>query len=138
MGMDQLARNIKFFREQNHWTQQTLADKLLISRSVIAKWENDLATPDLSSLLKLTSHFQVSIDDLIGIQTFEHEILKDVRLKYTSDPDKFDQELSQIVEYIMKSPAFKEQIFRMQSLSIRKQQSIQTIFTTLIDQYEQL
>ncbi len=138
MGLEHIARNIKFFRMQNGWTQQTLADKLLISRSVIAKWENNLATPDVASLLKLAHHFQISINDLIGLQTFEHEILKDVRLKYTSDPEKFDEEVSQIIEYIMKSPSFKEQVFRLKSLPIRKQQSLITIFTALIDQYEQL
>lgn len=133
---DQIARNIKFFREQKGWTQQTLADKLLVSRSVIGKWENNLSTPDIHLLVKLTSLFNISLDDLVGLQSFNHEILKDVRLKYSTDPEQFDQEVSQIVEYIVKSPMLKDLLFRMQSLTIKKQQSLQTIFKTIVDQYE--
>lgn len=135
---DQIARNIKFFRMQKGWTQQMLADQLLVSRSVIGKWENNLTTPDIHLLVKLTNMFNISLDDLVGSQTFEHEILSDVRLKYSSDPEGFDDEVSQVVEYIMKSPLLKEELFRMQSLTIRKQQSLQTIFKAIIDQYEQL
>lgn len=135
---DQIARNIKFFRMQKGWTQQMLADELLVSRSVIGKWENNLTTPDIHLLVKLTKIFNISLDDLVGSQTFEHEILNDVRLKYSSDPESFDDEVSQVVEYIMKSPLLKEELFRMQSLTIRKQQSLQTVFKAIIDQYEQL
>ncbi|HLR73740.1 MAG TPA: helix-turn-helix transcriptional regulator [Virgibacillus sp.] len=133
---DQIARNIKFFREQKGWTQQTLADKLLVSRSVIGKWESNLSTPDIHLLVKLTNVFSISLDDLVGVQSFHHEILKDVRLKYSTDPEQFDQEVSQIVEYIVKSPMLKDVLFRMQSLTIKKQQSLQTIFKTIVDQYE--
>lgn len=138
MGLDQLARNIKFFRDQNGWTQEDLATKMLVSRSVVAKWENNMSTPDVPSLLKLRDYFNVSTDDLVGSQTFEHEILKDVRLKYATDPEKFDQEISEIVEFVIKSPSLKTQLFRMKTLPMRRQQSLQTIFSTIIDQFEQL
>lgn len=135
---DQIARNIKFFRKQNDMTQKALANQLLVSRSVIGKWENNLGTPDIHLLVKLTKVFNISLDDLVGFQTFDHEILKDVRLKYSSNPEEFDDEVSQVVEYVMKSPLLKDELFRMQSLTIRKQQSLQTIFKTIIDQYEQM
>lgn len=110
---NQIARNIKFFRNQNEWTQDKLAEKLLTSRSAISKWEGNIYTPDIHSLLKLTNFFKISLEDLISMESFQHDILKDSRLKYTSDPNKFDQEVSQIVEYIIKNPTLKQELFRM-------------------------
>lgn len=66
MNLEQIAHNIKFFRDQQEWTQMELAEKLMVSRSVIAKWENYTTTPDISSLMKLSNVFHITLDQLVG------------------------------------------------------------------------
>lgn len=57
---------IKELRLQKGITQNKLAEKLGLSRSTIAMYETDGSEPDLLTLSKLASFFDVSIDYLIG------------------------------------------------------------------------
>src|SRR5690625_37346 len=84
MRIDQISHNIKFFREQNKWTQKELAEQLKVSRSVIAKWENNHVIPDISSLLKLSTIFNISLDHLVGNYSFREDLLKDFKRIYSS------------------------------------------------------
>jgi len=138
MYLEQIARNIKFFREQNEWTQKEIAEKLSISRSVIAKWENNVVTPDISSLMKLSNIFGVTLDLIVGTHSFRDDLLKDFKRIYKSNSRSFDEEAVELVEYLMIYPDFKDQIFRLQKLSIKKQLSIHKLFSNMIDQYERL
>ncbi|GAA0442572.1 MAG: helix-turn-helix domain-containing protein [Bacillota bacterium] len=135
---EQIAHNIKFLREQNNWTQKELAEKLLISRSVIAKWENNSVTPDIMSLLKLSEIFQVSLDHLVGNYSFRDDLLKEFKRIYSSSPNSFDEEAVEIVEYIMTNPEFKKEIFELKQLSIKKQHSIHKLIAELIQQYKNI
>lgn len=57
---------LKYYRKKNNFTQEYVAKKLNISRQAISAWENNLACPDLESLLSLSRLYKVSLDDLIG------------------------------------------------------------------------
>lgn len=46
-------------------TQQQLADKLMVSRQAVAKWESDRGMPDIENLRKLSGLLSVSIDYLL-------------------------------------------------------------------------
>ena len=138
MSLEQIAYNIKFFRDQHNWTQQELADKLMISRSVVTKWENSTATPDIASLIKLSNVFDVSLDHLTGNYSFLNDLLKDFKRIYSSKDKPFDDEIVELMEYIMIHPMFKEQIYKLKKLPIKKQLSVQQLFSNLIDQYEKL
>lgn len=138
MNLEQIAYNIKFFREQYEWSQRELAEKLLTSRSVVAKWESNVVVPDISSLIKLSRIFDITLDLLIGTHSFRHELLKDFKRIYKSKTKSFDEEAVELVEYLMLHPDFKKQIFRLQNLPIRKQLSLHKLFSDLIEQYERL
>ncbi|WP_373895377.1 helix-turn-helix domain-containing protein [Virgibacillus natechei] len=138
MSLEQIAHNIRFFRDQQEWTQMELADKIMVSRSVIAKWENHSTTPDISSLMKLSNIFHITLDQLVGNQSYHEELLKDFKRIYSSRSKAFDEEVVDLIEYIMSHPNFKDQIFRLQHLPIRKQLSLHTIFAEIIDQYEKI
>lgn len=138
MNLDQIAQNIKFFREQNEWTQSELAEKLSISRSVIAKWENNVVLPDISSLIKLSHVFDVTLDLVVGTHSFREDLLRDFKRIYKSKSKSFDEEAVELVEYLMVYPSFKDQIYRLKNLSIKKQLSIHKLFSDMIDQYERL
>ncbi|WP_339229134.1 helix-turn-helix transcriptional regulator [Oceanobacillus sp. FSL K6-2867] len=138
MSLDQIAYNIKFLRDQHNWTQQELADKLTISRSVVTKWENLTATPDITSLIKLSKVFDVSLDHLTGNHSFRNDLLKDFKRIYSSKDKSFDDEIVELMEYIMVNPNFKEQIYKLKKLPVKKQLSIQQLFRNIIEQYEKL
>ena len=57
--------NIKSLRTNAQFTQEELAEKLNVSRQVIAKWEKGESTPDISNCLAISELFNVSIDDLV-------------------------------------------------------------------------
>lgn len=138
MAVEHIAYNIKYFREKYNWTQQALADQLQVSRSVIAKWENNLATPDIDSILKLSAILDIPLDHLIGTQSLRDDLLKDFKRIYRSQSKDFDDEVVELVEYLMVHPDFKNEIYRLKKLPIKKQQSIHQLFKTLIDQYERI
>src|SRR5690625_7210345 len=73
----QLATNIKNYRNQYDLTQQQLADKLKIYRSVVAKWENGDVLPDLPSMIKLSEVFSQDIVHLIGVKKHADQMLSD-------------------------------------------------------------
>ena len=138
ISLEKIAFNISFFRKQNNWTQQELADKLKISRSVIAKWENNIVTPDISSLLKLCEIFNIRLDHIVGSNFFHDDLLKEFKRTYSSYPKSFDDDVIELLEYLMTNPEFKKAIFRLKALSIKKQKSIHQLLTNIINQYEKL
>lgn len=58
--------NLRAFRKQKEFSQEYLAEKMNVSRQNISKWENGTAMPDLKKLTDLASHFDVSMDELLG------------------------------------------------------------------------
>ena len=138
MIAEQISHNIRSFRKQHDWTQKELAEKLRTSRSVVAKWENNLVLPDISSLLKLSTVFNITLDHMAGVHSFREDLLKDFKRIYNLESSSFDDEVVELVEYLLMHPDFKDQIHRLESLSIKKQLSIHTLFNNIIDQYEQL
>ncbi|GGB57683.1 helix-turn-helix domain-containing protein [Virgibacillus dakarensis] len=138
MSLEQISYNIKFLREQHEWTQKDLAEKLSTSRSVIAKWENNVVTPDVSSLIELSEVFDVTIDHIVGNRSLREDLLKDFKRVYSSKEKPFDVEVMEIVEYLMKHPELKEQIHRLKKLPLRKQKSLHLLFANMIEEFERL
>ena len=53
-------------RKEKGFTQEDIADKINISPQAVSKWENDISSPDIQTLIKLSDIFEVSLDDLLG------------------------------------------------------------------------
>ena len=66
-----IADRIKELREQNRFTQVSLAKKLGLSRSAINAWEMGVSIPSTQYLVELARLFKVSTDYLLGIDTRE-------------------------------------------------------------------
>lgn len=58
--------NLKKLRQQHQLTQEELAEKLDVSRQVIAKWEKGESTPDIHFCATLADLYDVTIDNLIN------------------------------------------------------------------------
>lgn len=56
---------LKSKREALGLTQQALADQIYVTRQTISRWENDLAYPNLDTLIELSSLSNMSLDQLL-------------------------------------------------------------------------
>ena len=61
------GKKISQLRRSKNLTQQQLGDSLNVSAQAISKWEHDLAEPDLSTIKKMAALFEVSLDELLGV-----------------------------------------------------------------------
>ena len=78
----ELGTQIKKYRQELDWSQETLAEKTFVSRQTISNWENDKSYPDIQSLLLLSTLFDVSLDQLVkgDVEIMKEQISKeDVR-----------------------------------------------------------
>ncbi len=57
---------LKKYREENNISQEELASKLFISRTLISKWENGVIYPSGENMEKLASIMGVEINDLLS------------------------------------------------------------------------
>ena len=60
-----LGEKLKSARKNAGLTQEQLAEKLLVSRQAITKWEADKGMPDIENLKQLSKLLNISIDYLL-------------------------------------------------------------------------
>lgn len=60
-----LGKKLKSARKEVGLTQEQLADKLIVSRQAVTKWESDKGMPDIENLKQLSNLLNVSIDYLL-------------------------------------------------------------------------
>nr|WP_316614723.1 helix-turn-helix transcriptional regulator [uncultured Ruminococcus sp.] len=63
--MAEFGENIRKAREEMGITQQTLADKLYVTRQAVSRWENGSRYPDLLTAKALAKSLDTSLDDLL-------------------------------------------------------------------------
>lgn len=61
-----LSEKIYYCRKLAGWSQETLADRVGVSRQAVSKWETGEAEPELSKLRQLSSIFGVTTDWLLN------------------------------------------------------------------------
>lgn len=64
----EFAEKLKTLRKDADLTQQEVADKLYISRSLYAKYESGIAVPNKDTLQKIALLFNVDINDLVSYE----------------------------------------------------------------------
>lgn len=60
-----ISEQLRQLRQQRQWNQDTVAERLHVSRQTISNWENDRSLPDLQSLLLLADLYHITLDDLV-------------------------------------------------------------------------
>jgi transcriptional regulator with XRE-family HTH domain len=60
-----VGKNIKLLRNRLHKSQEEVAKELGLTRSSYSGYENNVAQPNLESLILFSDYFKVSIEDLI-------------------------------------------------------------------------
>lgn len=59
-----LGTQIAFYRKNQNITQETLAQKLMVTNQAVSKWESDQCCPDVQLLPQIADIFGISLDEL--------------------------------------------------------------------------
>ena len=84
------GERITKLRKQQNLSQDELAKKAGVSRTIIGNYERNANTPSIEVLLKLARVFNVSVDFLIGegeLSSYDKEVLKRIEDIERLDPD---------------------------------------------------
>lgn len=84
-----IGKKIKELRNKNKYTQKELAEKVGVTKSTIAAYENDSRLPSYDVLIKMADVFRISLDslllnrsentiDITGLNPDQINILKDL------------------------------------------------------------
>ena len=60
------AENLKELRTERNLSQQELAERMFVTRSTVARWENGSRLPDASMIFRLAECLDVTIDRLLN------------------------------------------------------------------------
>ena len=68
-----LGQKITELRKKNNLSQESLAEKMNVSRQAVSKWESDQSIPDIEKIVSLSELFGVTTDYLLksGAPSFE-------------------------------------------------------------------
>ena len=67
-------------------TQEQLADRLYVTRTMVSKWEREICQPDRNTILKMADIFSVSPDEIMSV---EDAVINEL-FKLVSDTDSRD------------------------------------------------
>lgn len=77
-----LSEKLKELRSNARLTQEQVAEKINVTRSVVARWELAQGIPDISNLIAISDTFNISLDELIkGDSKVESKIKNDGNAK---------------------------------------------------------
>ena len=86
--MSDFSQKLRTLRLSKNYSQQALADKLAVTKSLISSYEQDLRLPSLDMLIKISTEFGVSTDYLLNLdrqKTINVELLTDEQIAIVSD-----------------------------------------------------
>ena len=64
-----LGKKVVILRKKNNLTQESLAEKIGVTRQTISKWELGETSPDIKQAKLLAAEFNISLDELVNNNT---------------------------------------------------------------------
>jgi transcriptional regulator with XRE-family HTH domain len=61
-----IGERIKNLRNKRNLTQEQLGKYLNVGKSTISQYENNINTPDITTLIKIANYFNTSVEYLLG------------------------------------------------------------------------
>ena len=75
-----LGQRIQMLRTAAGWSQEQLAEQLVVTRQTVSKWERDMSAPDVNCLVLLSDLFGVTLEQLIrGEETEQDNRIMDLQ-----------------------------------------------------------
>jgi len=72
MDLGKIGKFIAQKRQENNFTQESLAEELDISNRSISKWERGICLPDANNMTKLCKLFNISYNELLSGEEVKH------------------------------------------------------------------
>lgn len=94
--MGKINLRIGDLRKKKKMTQQELANAIGVSFQTISKWETGMNMPDISMLPVLAEYFQVTTDQLLGLEPLEGEA-------YIPEKTATEEFWNKKLEYLLRS-----------------------------------
>ena len=91
-----LSKKIKQIRNDNKLTQEQFAEKMLVSRTAVSKWENGTCYPSIDSLKYMSQIFNISLDKLLSSE----EILEIAKTENQSNISKYNSLLFCLLDIV--------------------------------------
>ena len=82
----ELSIKVKKIRTDNKLTQEQFAEKMLVSRTAVSKWENGTCYPSIDALKYMSKMFNISLDKLLSSE----EILEIAKEENQSNIAKYN------------------------------------------------
>ena len=92
----ELSKKIKQIRNDNKLTQEQFAEKMLVSRTAVSKWENGTCYPSIDSLKYMSIIFNISLDKLLSSE----EILEIAKTENQSNISKYNSLLFCLLDIV--------------------------------------
>lgn len=86
-----IGERIKNLRNKRNLTQEQLGKYLNVGKSTISQYENNINTPDITTLIKIANYFNTSVEYLLG-NTDDPRPLKEIIKNPGSPLDKLLKE----------------------------------------------
>ena len=104
MSMDTIGKRIRFFREENKWSQEVFAEKLGLSLTYIGMIERGEKIPKLETFIKITDTLGVSADQLLaGVLTTGYSIKStEMTAKIEQLPPEEQEKIYDVVDTLIK------------------------------------
>ena len=87
-----LGNKLEKLRKENKLSQDSLADKLGITRQTISNWELNITKPDIVQIKNISEIFNISIDELLDNNT------KDIIEKKISNTEKLTNKTNKYIK----------------------------------------
>ena len=65
--MSLLSENMRYLRSRLGYSQQRVADELIISRGRYGKYEDAEREPPIEILLRIAKYYKISVDQLLSV-----------------------------------------------------------------------
>ena len=66
MDSKKIGLLIQSIRNEKKWTQEVLADKLIVDRTTVSKWERGEYVPSIEMIAKICNLFNISLNEFIS------------------------------------------------------------------------
>lgn len=66
---ENISNNIVYYRKKTGLTQGQLAEKLGVKTTTVSTWERSASSPDIETLYDICKIFNVSLDEMYGVNT---------------------------------------------------------------------
>ena len=112
------AEKILNLRTEYGYSQETLAEKLNVSRQAVSKWESGTTLPETDKVITLSNFFGVSTDYLLkdNIPINSQDSLDRIVLKFLGSAKDMDNISNELVEIMRDGIIDNEEKIKMASI----------------------